>query len=234
MVARAAHRAGFGPAVEYAADGVTVVQFVPSRTWGADDLRANPDRVGRMLRDFHDRMPQDISGAGYIFWPFHVIRDYARTLQQGPNPFLADLPHHLALNARLEKTQVPQPIVFGHHDLLPANFLDDGARLWLIDYEYAGFGTPLFDLAGVASNAGMDAAETGALLQNYLGHAPDAAFLRAFDAMQCTSLLREAMWAMVSDIYLAARGADYRSYARENLEKLGAALSAFGAKHGEL
>jgi thiamine kinase-like enzyme len=234
MTARAAHAAGFGPAVEHAAAGVTVTAYLPAHTWGPAEVRAAPGRVGRLLRDFHDRMPAHITGAAFLFWPFHVVRDYARTIAAGGSPFAPDLPRWLALNAALESAQVPLPIVFGHHDLLPANFLDDGARLWLIDYEYAGFGTCLFDLAGAASNAGMDAAETDALLRAYLGHAPDPAFRRAFDAMQCASLLREAMWAMVSDLHLSVPGVDYRAYARENLDRLDAALSAFTAQHGPL
>ncbi|MFN4154195.1 MAG: phosphotransferase [Paracoccaceae bacterium] len=232
--ARAAHAAGFGPAVEYAAPGVSVVAFIASRTWTPDDVRSAPDRTGALLRRFHDGMARHITGTPYIFWPFHVIRDYARTLAAGGSPFAPDLPGFLALSEKLEAAQIPQPIVFGHHDLLPANILDDGSRLWLIDYEYAGFGTAMFDLAGVSSNAGMAADETDALLRAYLGHAPEPAFQRAFDAMQCASLLREAMWAMVSDIHLAAPGADYRAYARENLSRLDAALDQFTHTHGTL
>jgi len=234
MTARAAHAAGFGPAVEYAASGVCVGQFITAATWTPADVSAAPDRVGALLRRFHHEMPTHIAGAGFIFWPFHVIRDYARTIAAGGSPFASDLPDHLALAAKLEAAQIPLPIVFGHHDLLPANFLDDGQKLWLIDFEYAGFGTAMFDLAGAASNAGMSGAETEALLVAYLGHKPDAAFLRAFDAMQCTSLLREAMWAMVSDLHLSAPGANYRTYATENLEKLANSLSHFTHAHGTL
>ena len=234
MTACAAHEAGFGPAVEHHQPGVSVVAFVPSRTWEAGDLRAEPDRIGHLLRDFHSTMPKYVSGSAFLFWPFHVIRDYARTIAAGNSPFVPDLADYLTLSERLESVQVPMPIVFGHHDLLPANFLDDGQRLWLIDYEYAGFGTGMFDLAGAASNAGMTADETDALLLAYLGRAPTPAFRRAFDAMQCTSLLREAMWAMVSDLHLSAPGADYRAYARENLQRLAAALGDFTRKHGSL
>lgn len=234
MTARAAHAAGFGPAVEYAAPGVCVVQFLAASTWGPAEVRASPDRVGGLLRRFHQAMPAHVTGAGFIFWPFHVIRDYARTIAEGHSPFTPQLPGSLDLAARLEAAQIPMPVVFGHHDLLPANFLDDGQKLWLIDYEYAGFGTAMFDLAGAASNAGMDAAETEALLEAYIGTSPDDDFRRAFDAMQCASLLREAMWAMVSDLHLNAPGADYRSYAQENLEKLNASLSHFTHNHGML
>jgi thiamine kinase-like enzyme len=234
MTARAAHAAGFGPAVEHAAPGVTVVEFLNARTWGAADLRAHPERVGRLLRQFHHDMPAHIEGAAFLFWPFHVIRDYARTIRAGGSPFAPDLPGLLALAESLEQAQIPLPLVFGHHDLLPANFLDDGTRLWLIDYEYAGFGTALFDLAGAASNAGMAPDETDHLLLAYFGEAPAQPLRRAFDAMQCASLLREAMWAMVSELHLAAPGADYKTYARENLNKLDAALTEYHLTHGRV
>ena len=232
MVARAAHAAGFGPAVEHAEPGVTVVEYLQARTWGPDDLRAHPDRIATLLRRFHHDMPAHIAGAAFLFWPFHVIRDYARTLRAGDSPFTPDLPALLSLCAELEQAQIPLPLIFGHHDLLPANFLDDGTRLWLIDYEYAGFGTALFDLAGAASNAGMEAEETDRLLTTYFGETPTPPLRRAFDAMQCTSLLREAMWAMVSDLHLAAPGADYKAYARENLARLDAALTQYHSVHG--
>ena len=231
MTARAAHAAGFAPKVEYAAPGVMVSAFIDARTWAGPDVRNAPERVAEMLRDFHTRMPDHVSGAGFAFWVFHVIRDYARTLEQGGSSYAASLPDFLQTARRMEAAQVPLPIVFGHHDLLPANFLDDGQRLWLIDFEYAGFGTAMFDLAGAASNAGMDDDQSMRLLSAYFGHPPDPATIRAFDAMKCASLLREAMWAMVSDLHLSAPGVDYAAYARENLARLDEALDQYHQKH---
>jgi thiamine kinase-like enzyme len=235
MAARAAHRAGFAPEVEFAAEGVMVSRFIAARTWGEAELRADPERVGRYLRDFHRKMPVEVSGPGAIFWVFHVIRDYARTLAENGSRFADDLPHLVGFAAGLEAAQVALPVVYGHHDLLPANFLEDEAgRLWLIDYEYAGFGTAMFDLAGAASNAGMDGAEARALLSAYFGGVPDAATQRAFDAMQCASLVREAMWAMVSEIFLAAPGADYDAHARDYLARFEAALDRYQSSYGKL
>jgi thiamine kinase-like enzyme len=109
---------------------------------------------------------------------------------------------------------------------LPANILETD-RLWLIDFEYAGFGTAMFDLAGAASNSGMSGAEGARLLSAYFGAPPDAALLRAFAAMQCASLLREAMWAMVSELHLAAPGVDYAAYGQETLKKFRLALAEY-------
>ena len=130
--------------------------------------------------------------------------------------------------------QQPLPIVFGHNDLLPANFLDDGKKLWLIDFEYAGFNTAMFDLAGAASNAGMTAGESEELLAEYFGREPDENLLRSHAAMQCASLLREAMWSMVSELHLTAPGADYVAYTAENLARLDAALETYQTTYGKL
>jgi thiamine kinase-like enzyme len=230
MTARAAHAAGFGPEVLYTAPGVMVTAYIGARTWGAEDLRADPERVGRLLSDFHRRMAAGISGAAFLFWPFHVIRDYARTLRGTAHDGVT--PPFLTLADEMERAQVPLPIIFGHHDLLPANFLDDGTRLWLIDYEYAGFGTALFDLAGAAANAEMPPDAAWALLSSYFGATPEPELFRAFDAMQVASLLRETLWAYVSDLHLSAPGVDYMAYAAENRARLDAALAAYRSRWG--
>ena len=234
MTARAAHAAGFAPAVEYAEPGLMVCAYIEAKTFSEENVRANPERIATFIRRFHYEMPSQVSGAGFMFWVFHVIRDYARTLEANNSRMKSGLPGYLALAEELEKAQVPLPVIFGHNDLLPANFLDDGDRLWLIDFEYAGFGTALFDLAGAASNSGMNDAAALRLLTAYFGAAPDEGLLRAFDAMQCASLLREAMWAMVSELFMAAPGVDYTAYAHDNLERLDAALARYASKHGEL
>ncbi|MGF7009364.1 phosphotransferase [Aminobacter sp. BE322] len=234
MVAKAAFEAGFAPELQYAEPGVMVSEHLGAKTYGADEVRANTVRIGRLMRRFHEEMPRHVFGPGFMFWAFHVIRDYARTLAAGKSRMTAELPRYLALAEALEKAQAPLPIIFGHNDLLPANFLDDGGRLWLIDFEYAGFSTAMFDLAGAASNAGMTAEESDELLGAYFGGKPDQAIRRSHQAMQCASLLREAMWSMVSELHLSAPGVDYVAYTAENLDKLEAALETYQNQYGKL
>jgi thiamine kinase-like enzyme len=226
MAARAAFAAGFAPEIEHAEPGVMVSRWIEAETLDAAAVCARPEQIAEMIRSFHRTMPELVSGPAQMFWVFHVIRDYARILQG--TRWEARLPHWRELNRELEAAQVPMPIVFAHNDLLPANFLDDGDRLWLIDFEYAGFSTAMFDLAGVASNAGMDAGQAGRLLTTYLGAEPDAAFLRAFEAMQVASLLREGMWALVSSLHLSVPGVDYEGYAETNFARMDAALDMIG------
>jgi thiamine kinase-like enzyme len=233
MTARAANEAGFAPRIRYAEPGIMVSAFIDAKTYGARDVVRERRRIAGLLRHFHEEMPRHVSGAGFIFWVFHVVRDYARTLEDGKSRMCSALPRYLALAEELEAVQVPLPIVFGHHDLLPANILDDGNRLWLIDFEYAGFGTAMFDLAGAASNAGFSADQADDFLSAYFGRAPEPEIVRAHAAMQCASLLREAMWSMVSEIHLSAPGVDYEAYTQDNLHRLDAMLDQYRTVYGK-
>ena len=233
MTARAAHAAGFGPKVRYTKPGVMVTTFLGARTYSADDVRENRERIATLIRSFHVEMPRHISGPGFMFWVFHVIRDYACTLEADGSRVTTELPGYLELADEFERAQTPLPVIFGHNDLLPANFLDDGTRLWLIDYEYAGFNTAMFDLANAASNAGLSEDESEELLTVYFGREPDTEIRRSHAAMQCASLLREAMWSMVSELHMYTPGVDYVAYTEENLSRLAEALETYRTIHGK-
>ena len=234
MVARAAHAAGLAPAVRFSAGGVLVSQYLGAKTFTEADVRNNAIRIGCLLKKFHSLLPAHVTGPGFMFWVFHVIRDYIATLRTKNHPHTDEFAAFLQHAAAFETVQVPLPIIFGHNDLLPANILDDGEKLWLIDFEYAGFNTAMFDLAGAASNAQMNEAQSEQLVSAYLDNAPDAHFARAFAAMKCASLLRETLWAMVSGQFLNAPGADYGAYTIENRSRYETALDGYQSVYGRL
>jgi len=208
---RAAFEAGLSPEVVHVEPGITVLRFIEGRTFVEADLRGNLDRLVVLLRTCHREVGRLLHGPANMFWVFHVIRDYVRAANADPK--------YLAIADALEQRQVPLPIVFGHHDLLPGNFLDDGRRLWLIDWEYGAFGTAMFDLANLSSNGEFGAAQDEALLTAYFGGPAGQDIRGAFAAMKAASALREALWAMVSDIHLRTPGVDYEAHAREFLAR---------------
>ncbi len=230
MASAAAFKAGFAPEMVYANEGVMVLRFIEGRTYDASDVRKNVERVADLARRFHHEMPDYVSGPGRLFWPFHVVRDYAKTLKAGNSRMVPEVPGYLELSAELEAVQPPLPLIYSHNDLLPANFIDDGDKIWLIDYEYAAYSTAMFDLAGVASNALFEPPQDEDLLAAYFGKKPDADLIKAHAAMKCASLLREAMWSMVSEIHLDAPGVDYVAYTTENLERLKASVDAYRSR----
>jgi thiamine kinase-like enzyme len=231
MVSRAAHAAGFAPEVIHAEPGLMVTRFIDGKVLSVPDVQASIPRVADLVFRFHRDMPAELSGPGFMFWVFHVNRDYIRQLREAGHA--AALDDWLAINAELEAAQMALPVVVGHHDLLPANLIDDGSRLWLIDYEYAGFGTAMFDLANLSSNNNFTTDQSAALLDAYFGRAPDEAILRSHLAMECASLLREALWSLVSVGHLDRPGVDYASYAHENFLKLDATLDTYHARFGK-
>ncbi len=159
------------------------------------------------------------------FWVFQVMRGYGNELRQGGSRMAGDLPRFSAINHELEAAVGPVRLVFGHNDLLAANFIDDGQRLWLIDWDYAGLNSPLFDLANLASNNRFSEAGEERLLEAYFETAVNDELRRKLAAMKCASLLREAMWSMVSEIHLDI-DFDYIAYTAENLARFEAAYTA--------
>lgn len=214
---RAAHAAGISPAVMYADQGVMVLQYIEGKTYEAADVRNNLSRVVDLLKRTHQNIAAHLEGAVLTFWVFHILRGYFSNLRQSQSPRQSLLASLVPCAANLEAAVGAMPLVFSHNDLLAANFLDDGKRLWLIDWDYAGYNSPLFDLGGLASNNEFDDGLTATLLEHYFGRVDDA-LLKQFHAMKCASLLRETMWSIMSELY-SSIDFDYVSYTNENLKR---------------
>ncbi len=217
---RAAAAVGLSPPVVHHESGAVVFRFIEGKTLSAEDVRprAMLMRILPLLRRCHREIPQHLRGPALIFWVFHILRDYAGTLREGGSSWIGELPRLLDSAARLEGIVGPVDIVYGHNDLLPANFIDDGHRLWLIDWDYAGFNSPLFDLGNLSSNNDIAPADEDWLLEAYFERPLDAGLKRRYMAMKCASLLRETMWSMVSEIH-STIAFDYGAYTRDYMTR---------------
>ncbi|HET7715209.1 MAG TPA: phosphotransferase [Bauldia sp.] len=225
---KAAHAAGISPEVVHTEPGIMVLRFVEGRTCLAADVR-DPERLKQilpLLKRVHRVLPRFLYGPVLAFWPFHVIHDYAHTLEQAGSRYTSRLADLVDVAASLELAVGPIDLVFGHNDLLPQNFIDDGERVWLIDWDYAGFNSPLFDLANLASHAQLDGEQEAWVLSTYFGRAPDDSIWRSYRAMKCASLLREAMWSMVSEMYSRIEF-DYAAYTLDYMDRFARAHAAF-------
>ena len=224
---RAAFEAGVSPAVLHHEPGVLVIDFITGRTMAAADLRQDEvlDQALDLVIKVHREMPKYLRGASLTFWVFHVIRDYAQTLREGQSSHLGAVPGLLAEAEALERAVGPIEMVFGHNDLLPANFLHDGVRMWLVDWDYAGWGSPLFDLGGLAANNGLSECQEQQMLQRYYG-ALDKGLMRRYLAMKAAAALRETMWSMVSELH-SDLDFDYAAYTAANLSTYRSALDAW-------
>ena len=113
-----------------------------------------------------------------------------------------------------------------HNDLLNANFIDDGTRIRIVDWEYAGMGDPFFDLGNFSVNHGLDADEDAILLEAYEGEVrPDR--LARLRLMRVVSDFREGMWGVLQQA-ISTLDVDFVAYAEHHLGRLLANASGAG------
>jgi thiamine kinase-like enzyme len=225
---RAAADAGVSPEVVHHEPGALVLRFIDGKTLTPEEVRSRRmlARIVPLLRRCHGEVERHLRGPVQMFWVFHVLRDYAATLSEGRSRFTPELKELLAAAAELQTAVGPIDVAFCHNDLLAANFIDAGERLWLIDWDYAGFNSPLFDLANLCSNNEVAPGDEAWLLEAYFERPLSLELARRHHAMKCASLLREAMWGMVSELH-SSLAVDYVAYARDYLARFERALAEF-------
>ncbi len=226
--ARAAHAAGISPEIVHSAEGVFVMRFIEGQSLTEEAVRneKNLKRILHLIQTCHRELPKHFEGPALAFWPFHVCRNYIRIAKKGRSRRIDILPRFSEINEALEEAVGDVKLVFGHNDLLAANFMDDGKRLWLLDWDYAGYNAALFDLANLASNNAFTAEQEERLLEAYYQAPVTEARRFRFDAMKCVSLLRETLWSIVSEIH-STLDFDYIGYTEKNLARFEKAYELF-------
>ena len=158
------------------------------------------------------------------FISFRVVEDYRTTaFSHG-----AEVPPSFAwarqVARRVERARGAFPERPCHNDLLNANFIDDGERIRIVDWEYAGMGDVFFDLANFSVNHGFGREERQGLLAAYFGTVRSGDE-RALELMLFMSDFREAMWAVVQGA-VSELEFDFGAYAAEHFERMEATAAA--------
>ena len=162
QVLAAAHALGFGPRVVHvdARHGVLVTERIAGRTWSRADARSASgiERIGARLKGLHAAPPpRSVRRVDICDAIAHYLE--RRDLPEGPvtHAALADLVRWALGGYR------PLPAALCHHDLHHLNIID-AEPLMFVDWEYAGVGDPLIDLAAVACYHDFDESQRAALL----------------------------------------------------------------------
>ncbi len=174
-----AERAGVGaPVVDYRPDlGVLVIGWLEGTTL---DNAAFTDpgvvrRAAGACRLLHEgeRFQGD-------FDMFARQRGYLATVREQGHRMPSDYLDHADDFARIQQAlTVDAPATVPcNNDLLAANFVDDGSKLWLIDYEYAGNNDACFELGNTVQECHLDLDRTEALVAGYFGEVTRARLAR--------------------------------------------------------
>jgi thiamine kinase-like enzyme len=212
----AAHKAGVTVDVLCFEDGILVTPFIVGKTLSDIDVTEVDvlTRTAQTMRQLHASLDH-IEGELLYFCPFQTIRTYAATAQSLGAFLPAGATRFMALLPSLRAAISPFTPTLCHNDLLPANILDDGTRLWFVDWEYAGMGNPLFDLANLAANRGLSPELENVLIHAYFGATNEQAFAE-MQVLKTVSLLREALWGVIQGIK-SNIDFDYEGYTNEQL-----------------
>ena len=185
-------------------EGYLVTRFVEGEVG-----RVDVPQVGAALRRLHGGPPIPSR-----FDSFRVVEAYRAIAEERgvvvPPPF----GWASEIAQRIERRRRGAPVLPCHNDLLSANFIADGSRLWIVDWEYAGGGDPFFDLGNFAVNHELDADGERLLLESYGSGDGEALILMRF-----MSDFREAMWGVVQQA-LSTLEFDFGAYADEHFERL--------------
>jgi thiamine kinase-like enzyme len=213
--------AGVGVGPEVAAfirpEGYLVTRFIEGRP--VDDEAVHRPETLRAVADSIRRVHDGPAIPG-LFIPFRIVEAYralalARGVTIPPEYELAR-----AISRRIELALLTSPIELRpcHNDLLNANFIDDGVRIRIVDWEYAGMGDPFFDLGNFSVNHDLRADEDAILLAAYEGDVHPARAAR-LALMRVISDFREAMWGVLQQ-GISTLDVDFRQYATEHFDRL--------------
>ncbi len=215
----AAAGVGVGPEVTafIRPEGYLVTRFITGSPV-TDEAVHRPEtlrRVADSLRRIHDGPA--IPG---LFVPLRIADAYrALALERGV-PIPPEYELAAAIGRRIELAFLSNPLELRpcHNDLLNANFIDDGARIRIIDWEYAGMGDPFFDLGNFSINHELTPDEDEILLAAYDGDVRPARLAR-LTLMRVVSDFREAMWGVLQQ-GISSLDVDFVAYAASSFDRL--------------
>ena len=193
--------------------GLLLISYINGKTFGAQDIANNLPRVAKSVRTLHSAKPF-VSD----FNMFTLQKRYLDIVQSNnfiyPDKYL-DYEGHIA-DLKKALSVLPSEIVPCNNDLLPGNFIDDGDKIWLIDYEYSGNNDACFELGNIWAEAFLEYDALVELIDSYYGaHRPEKiarAWLQSLMAKYGWTLWA-AIQASISDIDF-----DFRAWGGEKFD----------------
>jgi len=215
----AAAGVGVGPEVTafIRPEGYLVTRFIVGSPVSDEAVR-QPEtlrRVADSLRRIHDGPA--IPG---LFVPLRICEAYRALAIENGVTIPEAYERARSVGRRIEGAFLANPVELRpcHNDLLNANFIDDGTRIRIIDWEYAGMGDPFFDLGNFSINHELTEEQDRILLAAYDGEIRAPRLARVI-LMRVVSDFREAMWGVLQQ-GISTLDVDFVGYASSRFERL--------------
>ena len=198
--------AGIGvgaPVFDYLPDfGLLVIGYIPGKTYSEIDVSNNLGRIASTCKLLHKADPFTRD-----FDMFAIQENYQKLVTEsgfrfpeGYHKYANQISRMKTALAVLDEGRVPC-----NNDLLPANFIDDGEKLWLIDYEYSGNNDACFELGNIWSEAKLPLAALEELVTAYYGGSRPEKLARAW----LFALLAKYGWTLWASIQSSVSEIDF-------------------------
>jgi thiamine kinase-like enzyme len=222
---RAAAVAGVAPRVVHQLPDVNVLvlEFIHGETLTIPAMQrpGMPTQIARVLKQLH-------AGPRFLgeFDIFRITRHYLEIAQRQciriPDDYLRYMPQVERIEAAF--TRWPVPTVPCHNDLLAANVLDDGQRLWLIDFEYSGNNDATFELGNTCRELQFDEPRVAEMCAAYFGDALPVKFSR----MNLNMIMSDVGWSLWAAIQAAVSTIefDFWGWAVERWDRASAGMNS--------
>lgn len=144
--------------------GLLVIDFIKGKTFDATDVSQNLERIAKSCRQLHSARPfvRDFDMFTIQQNYLGIVKERGFKLPNGYQDFEPQIQEMKAALAILDDGKVPC-----NNDLLPANFIDDGNKVWIIDYEYSGNNDPCFELGNIWAEAKLSENQLEELITHY-------------------------------------------------------------------
>lgn len=197
---RRAFQAGVAPAVAFSAleENVLIVDWIEASTLHSPDFHLTPSLLARTalaLKKLHNGPAFE----GDFFFPY-VRRKYSDTVLRYkyfmPDGYLDAEDKIAALERMLAED--PETKVPCNNDLLAENFMDDGSKIWIIDYEYSGQNEPSFEIGNLASESNFTTEQLTLFCDVYWGQQQPEKIARAM-AWSLVARYGWVLWASIQE-----------------------------------
>jgi thiamine kinase-like enzyme len=215
-----AGKTGVSPEVVYhiREENVSVFRFISGKTLNTEQIAGSNQLVRRIVQAARTVHQEAVFTS--TFNPFETVRKYMGFVEKYRAPLPKDIDWILGVGDEIErvmKQNKPEEVAC-HNDYLSENFIDDGKKVWIIDWEYGGMGDPYFDLGDFAVEHPFTREQEELIIQEYCGEADKSGLYRML-LYKIVSDLWWGIWAMIQS-RVSKIDFDFYVYGNRRFERL--------------
>ena len=226
---------GIAPKLIYSdsSTGTLIAPFIQGTPYGKMGGRWLYDRdesiknIVSVLQQVH---AHESTSPQTIDYPFHIIEEYVQQARSASIPLSSDIERAVDVARKLQVYVPKHKNVLCHQDLVPDNFIYDGKKLYLVDWEYADFGNAFYDLAALCIEHGYSDEEKEIVLKTYF-QTPTEEQRIHLEIMCMLYSLRDSLWYIIQNQQPTKKPCDFLELANAHYQNFSASEQWLQAHH---